>query len=97
MPENEVNTVDDPLEPSDADFLEWAGADPRRWSLLPGEKRDAWLDHLVARIRVTSDEEQRNGYWRLAYAIACADAHGSAEDDFAPRGGPPMVEYPDRL
>jgi hypothetical protein len=64
---------DDEEEISDAEFLEWAGEDPQRWALLPAERREAWVDHLVARIRVTSDDHERGTYWRLAYVIASAD------------------------
>jgi hypothetical protein len=71
--------MDDPLEFSDADFLKWAGAHPQRWALLPGERREAWLDHLVARMRTTADEEERDAYWRVAYVIACADSPGVLE------------------
>jgi hypothetical protein len=73
--------VDNPLGLSDAEFLEWAGAQPQRWALLSAEKREAWLDHLVARIKAAPDAEQRNAYWRVAYVIACADAvHPGAFD-----------------
>jgi hypothetical protein len=65
--------LDDVEEISDAEFLEWAGEDPRRWALLPAERREAWVDHLVARIRVASDDDERGAYWRLAYVIASAD------------------------
>jgi hypothetical protein len=61
------------LELSDGEFADWAGDDPHRWALLPGERRDAWLDHLVARIRATTNPLHRNLYWRMAYAVACAD------------------------
>ena len=65
--------MDEPEEISDAEFLEWAGAHPRRWALLPAERREAWLDHLVAQIRATADDDERTAYWRLAYVIASAD------------------------
>lgn len=64
--------MDNPLELSDAEFLNWAGPHPERWALLPNEKREAWLDHLVACIKATADDAQRNAYWRLAYTIAYA-------------------------
>ena len=59
----------------DAEFLEWAGTCPERWALLSSEQRDAWLDHLVDRIRSTDDERDCNACWRLAYIIARADSH----------------------
>lgn len=67
---------------SDAEFLRWAGVHPERWALLPGERRESWLEHLVARMRTTADPEQRRSYWRLATAIARADdaAFATAED-----------------
>jgi hypothetical protein len=68
--------VDEPEEISDAEFLEWAGSHPQRWAVLSLERRNAWLDHLVARIKTTHDDEQRKVYWQLAYAIASADRPG---------------------
>lgn len=65
--------MDDPVELSDAEFLEWAGTLPHRWALLPGERRESWLEHLVARIQWTADPEQRRAYWQLASVIAGAD------------------------
>jgi len=65
--------MDEPEEISDAEFLAWAGSHPQRWALLPFERREAWLDHLVARIMASPDDEQ---LWRLAYAIASAETHG---------------------
>jgi hypothetical protein len=65
---------EDTEEVSDAEFLAWAGNHPQRWAMLPAERREAWVDHLVARIRAATDERERDGYWRLAYTIAGADA-----------------------
>lgn len=81
--------MDNPLELSDSDFLDWAGAHPERWALLPCEKREAWLDHLVACIRATSDVVQLNAYWRLAYTIAYA-----GEVRPAARAGQPLESSP---
>ena len=64
--------MENPEEGTDATFLEWAGDYPQRWALLPLERREAWLDHLVARIQASDNDEQRAVYWRLAYVIACA-------------------------
>jgi hypothetical protein len=72
MPQMEVMPMDDPLEISDAEFMRWAGTHSQRWAVLPNEKREAWLAHLVARVRTTSDPEQRNAYWRLAHVIVRA-------------------------
>ena len=66
--------MEDPLELSDSDFVRWAGISPQRWALLPEEKREAWLDHLIARFTLTNDETERNAYWRLASVISRADA-----------------------
>jgi hypothetical protein len=49
--------------------------------LLPGERRESWLDHLVARMQTTSDPEKQRAYWRLATVIAHAD-----------RAAPPSVD-----
>jgi hypothetical protein len=69
----------DPAEFSDAEFLEWAGAYRRRWALLPGERREAWLEHLIARMKATEDSDERDECWRLAYVIATADAPDAPE------------------
>ena len=61
-------------ELSDAAFMKWAGFHPRRWALLPLEKRDSWLEHLIARVKTTSDPDECNSLWRLAYVIAQADS-----------------------
>jgi hypothetical protein len=66
---------------SDAEFMRWAGTHPQRWALLPGERRESWLDHLVARMQTTSDPEKQRAYWRLATVIAHAD-----------RAAPPSVD-----
>jgi hypothetical protein len=63
---------------SDAEFMRWAGTRPQRWALLPGERRERWLEHLVARMQTTSDPEQRRAYWRLATVIARADRSTAA-------------------
>ncbi len=72
---------DDPIELSDAEFMKWAGVHSQRWAALPSEKREAWLEHLVARVRTTSDPDQRKAYWTLAHIIVRAgepasQAHG---------------------
>lgn len=72
--------MSDALELSDAEFLKWAGNDPRRWASLPGERREAWLDYLVARMKITSDGEQRSACWKLANVIARADAHAAGRN-----------------
>jgi hypothetical protein len=69
--------MENPEQISDAEFLEWAGESPQRWALLSLEKREAWLDHLVARIRASENDEQRSVYWRLAYVIACVSLRGA--------------------
>ena len=66
--------MDDPLELSDSDFMRWAGISPQRWAVLPEEKREAWLDHLLARFTMSNDDTERNGYWRLASVISRAGA-----------------------
>jgi hypothetical protein len=81
--------MDNPLELSDGDFLKWAGANPQRWALLPSDRREAWLDHLIARMKMTADTEQHNAYWRVAYVIACADAPATLET--AAERGPAVV------
>lgn len=68
--------LDEPEEISDAEFLEWAGSNPQRWAVLPFWRREAWLDHLVARIKTTGDDEERNTCWQVAYAIAAAETAG---------------------
>jgi hypothetical protein len=69
---------DDEEELSDAEFLAWAGERSERWALLSRDRREAWLEHLIARIRATPDDEERAAHWRLAYVIACADARNAA-------------------
>jgi hypothetical protein len=69
--------MDDPLELSDAEFMRWAGISPQRWGVLPEERREAWLDHLIARFRATNDDDERDAYWRLAYVISRAGAPAS--------------------
>jgi hypothetical protein len=76
--------VKDPVEFSDADFLDWAGLNSERWAVLPRERREQWLDHIVARVRSTSDDQQRNAYWQLAYVIACSANRPAAEQDARP-------------
>jgi hypothetical protein len=68
------------VEIADVDFLKWAGVRPERWALLPGEKRESWLNHLVARMNASSNPQQRRAFWRLAAVIASADSTGSALD-----------------
>jgi hypothetical protein len=60
-------------ELSDADFMKWAGFDPLRWASLPIEKRESWIDYLLARVRMTSDPDECNSLWRLAYVIVQAE------------------------
>lgn len=69
----------DLLELSDSEFLSWAGAQRQRWALLPGWRREAWLDHLVARMQMTADTDERDECWRLAHVIASADSATAAE------------------
>jgi hypothetical protein len=64
---------DEVVEISDVEFLKWAGVRPERWALLPSEKRESWLDHLVARMNAASSPQQRRACWRLASVIASAD------------------------
>jgi hypothetical protein len=64
---------DEPVEISDVEFLKWAGVRPERWALLPRDKRESWLNHLVARMSVASSPQQRRACWRLASVIASAD------------------------
>lgn len=64
----------DPLDLSDAEFMEWAGAEPGRWALLPSRKREAWLEHLLARVGLATDEDERNRCRRLAYVIVRVEA-----------------------
>ena len=61
------------IEISDVEFLKWAGIHPERWALLPSEKRESWLDHLVARMNTSPSLQQRRACWRLASVIASAD------------------------
>ena len=68
------------VEVADVDFLKWAGVRPERWALLPGEKRERWLDHLVARMNASSNPRQRRAFWRLATVVASADAKGPPLD-----------------
>jgi hypothetical protein len=86
--------LDDPTELSDADLLKWAGADPGHWASLTREKREAWLDHLVARIGITSDDERRNALWRLAYVIVSADACELAPRDDQPNQAGDAAQTP---
>jgi hypothetical protein len=76
--------MDELVEISDAEFLKWAGARPQRWATLPSDRREGWLDHLVARMRATTDPQQRRAYWQLASVIASADARQPPEYDPAP-------------
>ena len=76
--------MDDPVEISDAEFLKWAGISPQRWALLPSERREGWLEHLVARMRATSDPQLRRAYWKLAAVIASADVPAVLDDDPTP-------------
>jgi hypothetical protein len=76
--------MDDSPEISDAEFLKWAGIHPQRWALLPSGRREGWLDHLVARIRATSDPQLRRAYWKLASVIASADARHPLEYEPTP-------------
>ena len=69
--------MDEAEELSDVEFLEWAGTRPERWALLSNARREAWLDHLVARIKSSDDDDECNTCWRLAYIIAGADARPS--------------------
>jgi hypothetical protein len=64
--------MDDPLDLSDAEFMRWAGVSPQRWAMLPEERREAWLDHLIARFRMSDDDTERSAYWRLANVISRA-------------------------
>ncbi len=68
------------FEISDVDFLKWAGVRPERWALLPSDKRESWLDHLVARMHASSSPQQRRACWRLASVIASADSPRPAHD-----------------
>jgi len=65
---------DDTIEMTDVEFLKWAGVRPDRWALLPSEKRESWLNHLVARMNAVSSPAQRRACWRLASVIASADS-----------------------
>jgi hypothetical protein len=71
---------DDTIQISDAEFLKWAGVHPERWALLPSEKRESWIDHLVARMSVASSPQQRRACWRLASVIASADSPRSPRE-----------------
>jgi hypothetical protein len=66
--------MEDPLDLSDSDFMRWAGISPQRWAVLPEEKREAWLDHVIARFTMSNDDAERNAYWRLASVISNASA-----------------------
>jgi hypothetical protein len=68
------------VEVADVDFLKWAGARPERWALLPGEKRESWLNHLVARMSASSNPQERRAFWRLATVIASADSKSPGLD-----------------
>lgn len=72
----------DPAELSDGEFMKWAGVRPQRWALLPSERREGWLEYLVARMVATQDPEQRRTLWRLATVIAHTnrDAAPSVDD-----------------
>jgi hypothetical protein len=72
MLRGEVTRMNDPVEFSDADFMQWAGVDPQRWGLLPREKRESWLNYLIERLRATPQSEERDEWWKLAYVIARA-------------------------
>jgi hypothetical protein len=76
--------MEEPVEISDAEFLKWAGVRPQRWALLPSDRREGWLDHLVARMQATSDPQLRRAYWKLASVIASADSGYYAEHDATP-------------
>ena len=78
--------MDDLSEISDAAFMKWAGLDPRRWALLPLEKREGWLEHLIARVKTTSNPDECTSLWRLAYVIAQADRRMNIEDVPAAEG-----------
>jgi len=71
---------DEAVEISDVDFLKWAGVHPERWALLPSEKRESWLEHLVARMHASPSPQQRRACWRLASVIASADSPRAAHD-----------------
>jgi len=71
---------EDTFEISDAEFLKWAGVRPERWALLSSEKRESWLEHLVARMSVTPSPQQRRACWRLASVIASADTPRPTND-----------------
>lgn len=64
---------DETSELSDIEFLKWAGVFPERWALLPREKRESWVEHLIARMNAASNPQQRRACWRLASVIASAD------------------------
>lgn len=64
--------MNDPVELSDTEFMQWAGVDPQRWALLPREKRESWLDYLIERVKAAPQSEERAAWWRLAYVIARA-------------------------
>jgi len=66
--------MEDPLDLSDSDFMRWAGSSPQRWAVLPEERREAWLDHLIARFTLSNDDAERNAYWQLASVISRAGA-----------------------
>ena len=80
--------MDDLSELSDTAFMKWAGLDRGRWALLPLEKRESWLEHLIARVRTTSNRDECNSLWRLAYVIAQADRPMDVEDGPAANATP---------
>jgi hypothetical protein len=69
--------MDEPEELSDAEFMEWAGQHPERWALLSNARREAWLDHLVARMKSSYDDDECKTCWTLAYVIARAGSRSS--------------------
>ena len=77
---DDLSEISELSELSDAAFMKWAGFDPRRWALLPREKRDSWLEHLIARVKTTSNPDESNSLWRLAYVIAQADSPLDVEE-----------------
>lgn len=73
--------MNDPVEFSDAEFMQWAGVDPQRWALLPREKRESWLDYLIERVKATPPTEERDAWWKLAYVIARANEYSMPHTD----------------
>ena len=69
----ELSELSDQSELSDAEFMRWAGFDSLRWAALPPERRESWIDHLLARLTTTSDDDECNSLWRLAYVIVQAE------------------------